>query len=285
MEEITVTEPAEVEDVPQEEPILDPGQLEGLSVEEKQEIQKDEEEKKEQYSKRVQERIDSLTKKRREAEREAETLRNELESARQVQPLPSQKEQQIEAPQAPETGHNEELAKLKEEMVQAYKDLDGDKQAELFLKIEAVKEKMVKTFDPEFVTKAIRQREQQTELEEFMTKNTWYSPTKPDGTPNPDYSWKMSGAAVALERELAKTWTGSSRELLAEVGRQVAEEFSTPVKPKLAAVQSVSAVKNVQTSKQIVLDDVQRKVAHGIFRGHPNPEQEYIKLLQKQGAI
>jgi hypothetical protein len=216
---------------------------------------------------------------------EKERLLKELETAKTAPTMPQHEKVQPEASQEP-LGPSEldvELQTLQSEMGQAMRDLDGDKQAELYGKIEAVKDKISKeryTFNPNDITKIVQQQQRETAEQEFHRKNDWFLECV-NGQKNPNFDPYKSGAATVLARTLGETWTGTTRELLEEVSRQVTEKFTSPAKPKISAVAGVGAAKQVATNNVVELNETQRRVAMAAFGNEPDPIQAYKNELLK----
>jgi hypothetical protein len=287
------TEPvAAEEELPQEpeateEPQLeeheiidDPGQFEGIP------------EEKVQYSKRVQTRINDVTKHRREAERERDSLKEQLEAEKKrIAELETKltqapvKEPEIapEKPsEPPQDDLSEKLTLLKGERRTALEELDGKKAAEIQDQIDDVMVEMYKPkLDRSEITKAVREAETSAVESAFAAKNPWLSAKRADGTLNPDYDAAKAHAVVGVVEDLARTWTGTYAERLEEGLRVVEERFNPHKKPKAAAVAGVDSIKEAKPNNVIQLTQIEKEYAHKMFPDEADPEAVYAHWKPK----
>jgi hypothetical protein len=280
------TEPvAAEEELPQEEVLEehelvdDPGQFEGRQ------------EDKEKYSKRVAARINDLTKHRREAERDRDSMKVELEEANKklsVQPAPPPvQEKPPEEPKKDVTVElNEKLSGLQDDMATALEELDGKKAAEVNKQINKTMIEMFKAgsaVDKTEITKAVREAEHKATVSTLVIKHPWLSEKYVDGTDNPNYDAMKANAVIGQEELLAKSWTGSYASRWEEAVKQVEERFSpqTPQKPKLAAVAGVTSVKKQEPANSTALTQIEKEFAYKMFADESDPEAVYAKYKTK----
>jgi hypothetical protein len=287
MEEATVTETAEEENPQEEQSVEEP--VSPMDLEGKQEHEPPPEHP----------RFKEVYGNWKDVERKLEAANAELaglkakpaeEPKEEVQAAPPPPPKQEPEPE-PKTAELElELAKLKTDMKQAMKDLDGERQAELFDKIEDVRDKLIverQSVSPTKISQAVRDAEIRSAGDEFIGSHDWIRPYNSDGSYNTGYDSMMAGAAKELEVNMAPTWNGSYSSLLAEIGRRVEARF-TPAqaaKPKVPVVQGVDVVKGAPAKKEVKLTDEQRRAAHGMLGHLPNPEEAYVEQLKKQGVL
>jgi hypothetical protein len=285
-EEIPATEAAEVESPP-EEIIPDPGQLEGLPK--KHEPKEGSKRWNEVYheAKELGREKETWTTEKETlnttlSEREQEVAelkaRLALQEQQKTQPAPAQE------PQQP-SQEEQDLNSLRLEMQQAMTDHDGEKQAELYLKIEAAKDKLYtakQAVNPEAISQAVKEKEMEAAESVFKSQYKWFSPQNTDGNTNQDHDPMMAGAFMKVADDLNKTWQGSYPDLLAEAAKRVEDRF-TPQQPKMPAVASVNSVRPTTTKKAPELTDLEKTIALNAFGNEPDPFKAYTNY-KLQGA-
>jgi myosin heavy subunit len=300
-EETTVTDAAIEEEIPQEvaEEVIDPGHLEGMSQEQKE--QKHEPKEGSKRWNQVYREAKEEGRRADEAESKATAAASRIaELEAKIQAMSTQPVQP-EAPQSPpveERPPDTKLAELRGEVTalraerrKSLEEEDGAKVAEIQDKIDDLKDEITAisistkaSVDQKAITSAMRQAETDNAINGFISENSWFAERNADGTPNQNYDMMKSGAAIALETSMSNTWTGSYSALLTEVARQVNERFDTPEakpKPKLSAVAGVGGIKPPPQQKSEELSPELKVLAHKMFPDEADPEKVYADELRK----
>ena len=260
--------------------IADPGQLEGKSKHEPPVGSP---------------RWNEVYHKAKETERLLEQEREERAGiAGRIAELEEQNRQLIEtrtappaAPLLPATPPPQDLNVLLQQMKAvrgaAYRDMDMEKLAQVQDDIDTLIMQMSKPA-PEQIMGTFRQMEQDKEVNVFVQNTSWFNPTLPNGTRNPEYDPIMEGAAINLEKQLLPSWKGTYGNLLAEVKKQVEERLGKkpPTRPSMPGVGVVGGAIPVGASPAKLSPDQQR-VARMMFSNHPDPEKVYLESLSAGG--
>ena len=247
------------------------------------------EEDTEGLSKNVQKRIDKLTKKMRDFEREAQ----EKESV--VSMLRQQNEELFEIVKQHSTGQQRvtqqtvdpevtmrELKKLRNE---ARKDLDWDKVDLLDDQIDRVKDMLadqkISTLRAEHENKA-RETESKADIQRIVAK--WASDAEWFDKDGAKYDPIMAGAAIEYDKLLGAKPEWKSRPLmerLAKVKEDIEKRFRYEAPPKMPTVEGGNHG-NAPQAPSMTLTDDERYVAHRMFAHKPAKEAEKIYWEQKQ---
>lgn len=131
--------------------------------------------------------------------------------------------------------------------------------------------------DPKQIAQTFKQMEVDREVGKFIQTVNWFTPTTPDGRPNPTYDPIMRGAAISLEEQLGPTWKGTYSDLLAEVKKQVEARLAPPPiqRPSIPGVGGVGGA-IPPSSPHTKLSPDEQRVARMMFSNSPDPEKAYL---------
>lgn len=180
-------------------------------------------------------------------------------------------------PQAPPVNPNVLFQQMKAARTEAFKNMDMEQAALIQEDIDNFILHQSRP-DPRQIASTFRQMEVDREVGRFIQTVSWFTPTTPDGRPNPTYDPIMKGAAISLEEQLAPTWKGSYSDLLAEVKKQVEIRLSPPPiqRPSIPGVGGVGGG-IPPSSPQTKLSPDEQRVARMMFNNSPDPEKAYLE--------
>jgi hypothetical protein len=260
------------------------------------------------YSKRVQTRINKEVKKRHEAEREAERLKArlaELEGTGGDASADdgSQPKGEESANVTPDNAAVEQsrqkvdelkvkIKELRQDLVKAKDEFDHAKEVEILEQIDDIKDQIsderIKVSQLESM-KSIAVEDHKKAMQrgsrEFAARNKWLREFNEDGTKNDLFDQKRSDLAIMISKEVAVGFNGTPTEYFAEIEKRVKEFFPDPTqKPKYPGAAGVDPVKSSQSMETMQLDDAQKEVAYGAFPelGKRAAEKEYMKIVKNQ---
>lgn len=280
-----ITEPPKGEEVAE---IDDPSKYEGLGGKPTFKTKKS-----------ADERIGEITKSYRTEERKNVELEKKLKEAEDKMAgmianpparEPPKKEEPPPPPVEPPEKENKvdaELDALWEEHKKASEDMEGGKASDIFKKIHTLESKRLKeaaTIKPEYIDKAIREKEEKRAAEQFRKNNTWFSSDAKQGASNPDYNMDKSNYAIAVEQSLLSTFKGTFPELLKEVENRVDKLFNPKAvvkRPGLANVSSVNAMKNHTSADNITLTPFQKSFCEKANMKEEDYKAELKKMERK----
>jgi chromosome segregation ATPase len=276
-EEISVEEETEEEIDVEKIEIEDPSHTEGLTEEEKK-----------AYSKGVQKRIGGLTKKMREAEREAKKAKEEKDKEiakiksdyeQKMRELETQRKQKEVKEEGPDI--KVQIKALRVKRAKAAEEMD-------MTAVMAIQDEIDELEDAEAdkrqkaqpdIKKIVAEQEVAVARKVFYKNNPWFSPNPIAGKANTNYDREKSNYALTVERELnSEGFTGTTGELFDEIGKQV-DSFFKIHRPNLPNVAGVDPTKKVKNSVA-PLTAYQRQVVEGLGI----TEAEYRAQLKQQGA-
>lgn len=190
--------------------------------------------------------------------------------------LPPQPPMPPTTPQAPPVDPNVLFQQMKAARAEAFRNMDMERAALIQEDIDNFILQQSRP-NPQQIASTFRQMEVDREVGRFIQTVSWFTPTTPDGRPNPTYDPIMKGAAISLEEQLAPTWNGTYSDLLAEVKKQVEARLSQPPiqRPVIPGVSGVGGA-IPPSSPQTKLSPDESRVARMMFGNSPDPEKAYL---------
>jgi hypothetical protein len=242
------------------------------------------EEDTEGLSKNVQKRIDKLTKKMRDFEREAQEKETIIQDLLEIVKQKTVVETQVAAPQqvvSPETT----MRQLRTMLNEARKDLDWDKVALLENEIDKVKdlitEQKISALRADHENKT-KETESKTETERIVAK--WVATAPWFDKDNDQYDPDMVGAAIERDKILSGKPEWKNKPLMERLNRVkelIEKRFNYNPPPKFPTVEGGNHG-NAPQAPSMTLTDDERYVAHRMFAHKPAKEAEKIYWEQKQ---
>lgn len=278
----------EVEEV---EEIDDPSKFEGLGGRPKVKSKKTAEERIGEITKnyRTEERKNvDLTEKHAELEKKLKEATDKIAefAAKSVAPAEPKVEPKPAVEQNKLPDIDKELESLWAEHEKASEELDGAKTSKIFRKIHTLESKRLKeatVVKPEYIDKAIREKEEKKAVIEFSKNNLWFSPNTKQGANNPSYDMEKSNYALAVEASLLPTFKGSYSELLNEIEKRVDKLFNLKQQKRatLPNVSGVNTLKSHTPTDNIILTPIQKSFIQKTGMKEEDYKAELKKMRRK----